>query len=35
MAGLVWLAYPTHQPVHPTPAKEIADIRAEELMEEP
>jgi len=35
MAGLVWLAYPTHPPVHPTLAKELADIRAEEIMEEP
>ncbi|MGZ5526721.1 MAG: MFS transporter [Methylomonas sp.] len=35
MAVLVWLAYPTHPPAHPTPAKEIADIRAEEIMEEP
>jgi len=35
MAGLVWLAYPTHPPTHPTPAKEIADIQAEEIMEEP
>jgi DHA2 family multidrug resistance protein len=35
MAGLVWLAYPTHQPAHPTLAKELADIWAEEIMEEP
>jgi len=35
MAGLVWLAYPTHPPAHPTPAKEVAAIRAEEIMEEP
>jgi DHA2 family multidrug resistance protein len=35
MAGLVWLTYPTHPPVHPTLAKDLADIRAEEIMEEP
>jgi len=35
MAGLVWLAYPTHPPAHPTPATEVAAIRAEEIMEEP
>ncbi|MGZ5050502.1 MAG: MFS transporter [Methylobacter sp.] len=35
LAGLVWLAYPTYQPPHPTPAKEQADLRAEEIMEEP
>ncbi|WP_027148624.1 DHA2 family efflux MFS transporter permease subunit [Methylobacter tundripaludum] len=35
LAGLVWLAYPTHQPLHPTLVKELGDIQAEELMVEP
>jgi DHA2 family multidrug resistance protein len=35
LAGLVWLAYPTHQPLHPTLVKELGDIRAEEIMVEP
>ncbi|MDD5462736.1 MAG: DHA2 family efflux MFS transporter permease subunit [Methylococcales bacterium] len=30
LAGLIWLAYPTYQPVHP----KLADIRAEEIVEE-
>ncbi len=35
LAGLVWLAYPTYQPLHPTLVKELGDIRAEEIMVEP
>jgi len=35
LAGLVWLAYPTYQPLHPTPTKEQADMQAEEIMVEP
>jgi DHA2 family multidrug resistance protein len=35
LAGLVWLAYPTYQPLHPTARKEQADIQAEEMMVEP
>jgi DHA2 family multidrug resistance protein len=35
LAGLVWLAYPTHLHLHPTVVKELGDIRAEEIMEEP
>ena len=35
LAGLVWFAYPTHQPLHPTLMKELGDIRAEQIMEEP
>ncbi|CAA9891499.1 DHA2 family multidrug resistance protein [Candidatus Methylobacter favarea] len=35
LAGLVWLAYPTYQRVHPTLTEELGDIRAEEIMEEP
>ena len=34
LAGLVWLAYPTYQPVRPTPMEELVDMRAEEIMEE-
>ncbi len=34
LAGLVWLAYPTYQPVHPTPMEELVDMRAEEIVEE-
>jgi len=34
LAGLVWLAYPTYQPVHPTLTEEIMDMRAERIMEE-
>ncbi len=34
LAGLVWLAYPTYQPVQPTRMEEIADMRAEEIVEE-
>ncbi len=34
LAGLVWLAYPTHQPLHPTVTEEIVDMRAEQIMEE-
>jgi len=35
LAGLVWLAYPTYQPVHPTQTEEIMDMQAEQIMEEP
>jgi DHA2 family multidrug resistance protein len=35
LAALVWFAYPTHQPLHPTLIKELGDIRAEQIMEEP
>ncbi|MDO9046834.1 MAG: DHA2 family efflux MFS transporter permease subunit [Methylobacter sp.] len=35
LAGLVWLAYPTHQPLYPILAKELGDIQAEEIMVEP
>lgn len=35
LAGLVWLAHATHRPLHPSPAAELAEVRAEELMEEP
>lgn len=35
LAGLVWLARPTHRPPHPTPSEELQEVRAEELMEEP
>jgi len=35
LAGLVWLAYPTHRPRHPTRAKELEDIQAEEIVVEP
>lgn len=35
LAGLVWLAYPSYQPLHPTLLQELRDIRAEEFMEEP
>jgi DHA2 family multidrug resistance protein len=35
LAGLVWLAHPTCQPLHPTLLQELGDLRAEELMEEP
>lgn len=34
LAGLVWLAYPTYQPVQPTRMEKIADMRAEEIVEE-
>jgi MFS transporter, DHA2 family, multidrug resistance protein len=34
LAGLVWLAYPTYQPVHPTLMEELGDMRAEEIVEE-
>jgi DHA2 family multidrug resistance protein len=34
LAGLVWLAHPTYQPVHPTQTEEIMDKRAEQIMEE-
>lgn len=34
LAVLVWLAYPTHKPLHPTLAQEIADMQAEEILEE-
>lgn len=31
---LVWFAHPTHLPLSPTPAEELREMRAEELMEE-
>jgi DHA2 family multidrug resistance protein len=34
LAGLVWLAYPTYQPLHPTLREELVDIQAEEVLEE-
>jgi DHA2 family multidrug resistance protein len=34
LAGLVWLAYPTYQAVHPTLREELGDMRAEEILEE-
>lgn len=34
LAGLVWLAYPIYPPFHPTLAKELGDLRVEEIMEE-
>lgn len=34
LAALVWLAYPTHLPVHPTSAEEVSEMLAEELGEE-
>lgn len=34
LAGLVWLAYPTYQPLHPTVKEELADLQAEEIVEE-
>lgn len=35
LAGLVWLAHPTHRPLHPKPAADLRETRAEELMEQP
>lgn len=35
LAGLVWLAHPTHRPLRPSPAQDVRDTRAEELMEKP
>lgn len=35
LAGLVWLAHPTHRPLHPSPAEDLRETRAEELMEQP
>lgn len=35
LAGLVWLAHPTHRPLHPKPAADLRQTRAEELMEQP
>jgi DHA2 family multidrug resistance protein len=35
LAGLVWLAKPIYPPFHPTLAKELGDLRVEEIMEEP
>jgi DHA2 family multidrug resistance protein len=35
LAGLVWLAYPIYQPLHPTLAKELGDLLVEEIMEGP
>lgn len=34
LAGLVWLAKPTYQAVHPTLKEEIVDMQAEEIVEE-
>ncbi|MDD2722848.1 MAG: DHA2 family efflux MFS transporter permease subunit [Methylovulum sp.] len=34
LAGLVWLAYPTYQPLHPTLKEELVDMQAEEIVEE-
>jgi DHA2 family multidrug resistance protein len=34
LAALVWLAYPTHLPAHPTPEEEVSEMLAEELVEE-
>lgn len=31
---LVWFAHPTHLPMSPTPADELRELRAEEMMEE-
>ncbi len=35
LAALVWLAHPTHLPLHPRRADELREIRAEELMDQP
>jgi len=35
LAGLVWLARPTHRPLHPSPAEDLRETRADELMEQP
>ncbi|MDR4494322.1 MAG: DHA2 family efflux MFS transporter permease subunit [Nitrospirales bacterium] len=35
LATLVWLAYPTQLPFHPSLEEEVLEMRAEELMEEP
>lgn len=35
LAGLIWLAHPVYPPLHPRRREEIADLRAEEMMEEP
>lgn len=35
LAALVWLAYPTQLPLHPSLEEEVLERRAEELMEEP
>ncbi|MGR9088288.1 MAG: DHA2 family efflux MFS transporter permease subunit [Gammaproteobacteria bacterium] len=35
LAGLVWLAYPTHPHLHPTRTETMDDMRAEEMMEGP
>jgi DHA2 family multidrug resistance protein len=34
LAALVWLAYPTHLPLHPTAEEELPEMLAEELAEE-
>ncbi len=34
LAALVWLAYPTHLPLHPTVEEELPEMLAEELAEE-
>jgi len=35
LAGLIWLAPPAYPSAHPGRRKEIEDIQAEQLMEEP
>lgn len=35
LAALVWLAHPTHRPLHPSRAEDLRETRAEELMEQP
>ncbi|MDD5578618.1 MAG: MFS transporter [Methylobacter sp.] len=35
LAALVWLAYPTHQPLYPALTEELGDLRAEQIMGEP
>jgi DHA2 family multidrug resistance protein len=35
LAGLVWLAYPTCQPVHPTLLEKRGNIQSEEIIKEP
>ncbi|WNM58454.1 DHA2 family efflux MFS transporter permease subunit [Candidatus Nitrospira allomarina] len=35
LAALVWLAYPTQLPLHPSQEEELLEMRAEALLEEP